>query len=120
MQTTFLSYKNSGWNVALQNRWLGSVSLKTSDNDLNGRQQRHQNYVDSSLDANNVVDITISKEFEVSDGNMEAFLTVNNLLDERAPLFAVGFGTAGPVLSRRWASTTTWAASYTAGVRMKF
>ena len=32
MQTTFLSYENSGWNVALQNRWLGSVSLKTSDN----------------------------------------------------------------------------------------
>ena len=95
MQTTFISYQNSGWNVALQNRWLGSVNVMTSDNDLNGNSQ---NYVDSTLDAFNVVDTTISKEFEVSDGNLEAFLTVNNLLDERAPLFPSSFGTSGPVL----------------------
>ena len=69
MQTTFLTYQNSGWNVALQNRWLSSVSLETSDNTLNGNTQ---NYVDSSLDAYDVVDATVSKEFEVGDGNVEA------------------------------------------------
>ena len=30
-QTTFLSYTNNAWTVALQNQWLGSVNLATSD-----------------------------------------------------------------------------------------
>ena len=78
MQTTFLSYENSSWNVALQNRWLGSISLKSSDNTLNGNTQ---NYVDSSLDSNDVVDITVAKAFEISDGKLEAFLTMTNLFE---------------------------------------
>ena len=32
------AYENSSWSVALQNRWLGSISLKSSNNDLNGQQ----------------------------------------------------------------------------------
>jgi outer membrane receptor protein involved in Fe transport len=92
MQTTFLSYRNSGWNVALQNRWLGSVSLKNSNNLLNGNAQ---NYVDSSLDSNNVVDTTVSKEFEVSGSTMEAFVSVSNVFDERAPLAPSNSGLPG-------------------------
>ncbi len=92
MQTTFLKYHNESWNVALQNRWLGSVNLKTSDNALNGN---YQNYVDSSLDAYDVVDITIVKEFEFGESDVDAFLTVNNLLDERAPLFGSDSGLPG-------------------------
>jgi outer membrane receptor protein involved in Fe transport len=95
MQTTFLSYRNSGWNVALQNRWLGSTSLKNSNNLLNGGPGGAQNYVDSSLDANNVLDATVSKEFEVSNGTMEAFVSVTNVLDERAPLAPSGSGLPG-------------------------
>jgi iron complex outermembrane receptor protein len=92
MQTTFLSYRHTGWNVALQNRWLGSTSLKNSNNLLNGNAQ---NYVDSSLESNNVLDATISKEFEVSGGTMEAFVSVTNVLDERAPLAPSGSGLPG-------------------------
>jgi hypothetical protein len=102
-QTTFLSYEKSGWNVSLQNRWLGSVNLKTSDNDLNGTPASPlgtQYYADSTLDSYNIVDTTISKEFDISDGKMEAFLTVNNLLDERAPLFPSGSGLPGALLAR--------------------
>jgi outer membrane receptor protein involved in Fe transport len=117
MQTTFLSYKNSSWSVALQNRWLGSVSLKSSNNDLNGNTQ---NYVDSSVDANDVVDTTITKEFEVrGDSKMEAFLTVNNLLDERAPLVPSNSGLPGlfyPTLG----FYDDMGRFYTAGVRIKF
>jgi iron complex outermembrane recepter protein len=97
-QTTFITYRNSGWAVALQNRWLSSVSVKTSDNALNGSASSPtgtQYYADSSLDAYNVLDTTISKEFEVQDGKMEAYLTVNNLLDERAPLFPSASGLPG-------------------------
>jgi hypothetical protein len=98
MQTTFLSYRNSGWLVALQNRWLGSVSLKNSNNRLNGGVSNPtgtQNYVDSSLDAYNVVDTTVSKEFEVSGGTMEGYVSVSNLLNERAPLAPSGSGLPG-------------------------
>lgn len=91
-QTTFLSYRNSGWNVALQNRWLGSVSLKNSNNALNGNAQ---NYEDSSLDSNNVLDVTVAKEFEVSDGIVEGFLSITNVLNERAPLAPSGSGLPG-------------------------
>jgi outer membrane receptor protein involved in Fe transport len=92
MQTTFLNWSNSGWNVSLANRWLSSVSLKTSDNNLNGNSQ---NYVDSSLDAYDVVDVTVGKNFEFGDSSVEAYLTVNNLLDERAPLFPSNSGLPG-------------------------
>ena len=95
MQTTFLSYRNSGWNVGVQNRWLGSTSLKNSNNLLNGGPGGAQNYVDSSLDSNNVVDTTVSKEFEVSGGTMEAFVSVTNVFDERAPLAPSGSGLPG-------------------------
>jgi iron complex outermembrane receptor protein len=76
----------------LQNRWLGSVSLKNSNNLLNGNAQ---NYVDSSLDAYNVVDTTVSKEFEVSGGTMEGYVSVSNLLNERAPLAPSNSGLPG-------------------------
>ena len=78
--------------MALQNRWLSSVSVKTSDNDLNGNTQ---NYVDSSLDSYDVVDTTVSKRFEFGDSSVEAYLTVNNLLDERVPLYPSNSGLPG-------------------------
>jgi outer membrane receptor protein involved in Fe transport len=92
MQTTFLNYRNESWTVALQNRWLSNVNLKTSDNKLNGNTQ---NFLDGSLDAYDVVDVTLGKNFEVSGGNVEAFLTVNNLLDKRAPLYPSNSGLPG-------------------------
>jgi outer membrane receptor protein involved in Fe transport len=116
MQTTFISWRNESWNVALQNRWLGSVSLKTSDNALNGNSQ---NYVDSSLDANDVVDATVAKNFEFGDSSVEAFLTVSNLLDERAPLFPSNSGLPGlfyPTLG----FYDDMGRYYTLGARMKF
>jgi iron complex outermembrane receptor protein len=92
MMTTFISYRNSGWTVALQNRWLNSVDVRTSDNDLNGNTQ---NYVDPTLDSYNLIDTTVSKDFETMGGTVEAFVTVNNLLNERAPLFPSNSGLPG-------------------------
>ena len=116
MQSTFISYRNSGWNFALQNRWLGSVDLETSDNSLNGNSQ---NYVDSTLSSYNVVDITIAKEFEVNEGNMEAFLTVSNVLDEDPPLYGSNSGLPGlfyPTLG----FYDGMGQYFTTGVRVKF
>jgi outer membrane receptor protein involved in Fe transport len=122
MQTTFLSFEKGDWNVSLQNRWLSNVNLKTSDNDLNGTPASPlgtQYYVDSSLDAYDIIDTTISKEFDISNGKMEAFLTVNNLLNERAPLFPSASGLPGlfyPTLG----FYDDMGRFYTAGFKMKF
>src|SRR3569833_2811974 len=58
-QSTFLTYTNRGWTVALQNQWLSSVKLATSDNAVNGNSQ---NYKEPRLRAYDVVDSTISKQ----------------------------------------------------------
>jgi len=92
MHTTFLTYTNASWSVSLQNRLLGSTSLESSNNALNGNTQ---NYLDASLDANDVIDTTITKDFDFSDTKVQAYLTVNNLLNERAPLAPSGSGLPG-------------------------
>jgi uncharacterized membrane protein YphA (DoxX/SURF4 family) len=115
-QSTFVSYENDAWSLSLQNQWLGRVRMATSDNALNGNSQ---NYVDSSLDHFNVIDTTISKKFEVNDGALEAFLTVNNLLNERAPLFPSASGLPGlfyPTLGIH----DDMGRFYTAGFKLKF
>jgi outer membrane receptor protein involved in Fe transport len=91
-QSTFLTYSSNGWTVALQNQWLSSVKLATSDNALNGNSQ---NYKQPRLPSYDVVDTTISKQFGYKSGNLEVFLTVNNLFNERAPLFPSNSGIPG-------------------------
>ena len=83
---------------------------------LNGNTQ---NYVDPSLSSYNVVDTTISKQFEFGDSTVDAFLTVNNLLDERAPLYPSNSGLPGlfyPTL----AFYDDMGRYFTVGARMKF
>jgi outer membrane receptor protein involved in Fe transport len=123
MQTTFLNYQNDDWTVALQNRWLSSVDLRTSSNKLNDGQQGRtggtQNFVDPSLDAFDLVDITIAKKFAFGDGSIDAFLTVNNVLDERAPLYPSNSGLPGlfyPTLG----FYDDMGRFFTTGVRVKF
>jgi outer membrane receptor protein involved in Fe transport len=123
LQSTFLTYENSGWSVALQNRWLSNVTLESSSNNLNdgvnGVTGGTQNYADETLDAYDIVDITVGKDFEFGGTNVEGFLTVNNLLDERAPLYPSNSGLPGlfyPTLGF-YDDMGTY---FTAGFRMKF
>jgi iron complex outermembrane receptor protein len=92
LRSTFLSNRKTGWIVALQNRWLSGVNVATSDN---ARIGNSQNYVEPRLPSFNVLDTTISKEFEVPTGKIEASLTVSNLLNERAPLYESNSGLPG-------------------------
>lgn len=91
-QSTYLTYENSGWTVALQNQWLSKVKLATSDNALNGNSQ---NYREPYLPTYNVLDFTLSKNFDFAGGKIEGFLTVNNVFNERAPLFPSNSGIPG-------------------------
>ena len=83
------------------------------------RHRGTQNYVDETLDAYDVVDVTVGKKFEFGGSTVEAFLTVNNLLDERAPLYPSNSGLPGlfyPTLG----FYDDMGRFYTAGVRMTF
>jgi outer membrane receptor protein involved in Fe transport len=93
-QSTFLTYQNQGWTVALQHQWLGKVRLATSpvipaNPTATPPVAGSQNYVEPNLPRYNVLDATVSKRIgERGDSrNTEIYLTVNNLLNERAPLF---------------------------------
>jgi hypothetical protein len=113
-QTTFLSYENGQWGLALQNQWLGRVLL---DNGTGASQ----NYVQRTLPRYSVLDATLSKKFDLSKGGRtEAFVTVSNLLNERAPLSTRG--TAG--LPGLFYPTEQYhddmGRFFTAGVRVKF
>jgi iron complex outermembrane recepter protein len=86
-QTTFLTYQTGDWGLSLQNQLLGRVVL---DNGTGA----NQNYVKPKLPRFNVLDATLSRSFQSgSDGTTEAFITISNLLNERAPLSPRG--TAG-------------------------
>jgi outer membrane receptor protein involved in Fe transport len=78
--------------VALQNQWLSTVNLATSDNALNGNSQ---NYVEPRLPTYDVVDATVRKRFGFNATDLEVFLTVNNVFNEHAPLFPSNSGIPG-------------------------
>jgi len=87
LMTTFLSYQNEEWAVSLQNRWLDGVTLDNGSG-------ANQNYAEPTLPSNNVLDVSVSKRFKLSQGgSLDAFVTISNLLNERAPLSTRG--TAG-------------------------
>jgi iron complex outermembrane receptor protein len=85
-QSTFLAYEKGNWDVALQNQWLGRVKLATSS---------VQNYVEPYVNSYNVLDVTVNKRFQAWGADNSFFLTVNNALDERAPLFPSDSGLPG-------------------------
>ena len=87
-QTTFLTYRNEDWTVALQYQWLGKVDLRTA-----AVTAAAQNFVKPILRSYKVLDTTISKQISGDgSGKTDVFLTVNNVFNERAPLFAPNNG----------------------------
>jgi iron complex outermembrane receptor protein len=91
-QTTFFSYDNKRWGIALQNQWLGRVRLATSNNKLNGNRQ---NYVKPFLSPFNQLDATATVHLGALGGDTDAFVTVNNVFNARAPLFPSNSGLPG-------------------------
>lgn len=115
-QTTFFSYDNKRWTLALQNQWLGRVKMATSDNDLNGNRQ---NYVKPFLRPFNVLDATLAVRFAALGGENEAFLTVTNVFNARAPLFPSNSGIPG-LFYPTTGFHDDMGRFFTAGMRAKF
>jgi iron complex outermembrane recepter protein len=87
-QVTLLTYRNEDWTLALQHQWLGKVDVRTS-----AVTATSQNYVKPKLPSYRVLDATLSKQINMDgDGKTDVFLTVNNVFNERAPLFPTTIG----------------------------
>ena len=78
--------------MSLQNQWLNSVKLASSDNSLNGNSQ---NYVSPRLPSYDILDVTLDKRLHIGGFNGSIFLTINNVADTRAPLFPSNSGIPG-------------------------
>lgn len=115
-QTTFFSYDNKLWSLALQNTYLGRVKLATSDNALNGNSQ---NYAVPYLKPFDTVDATVTVHLHMAGANTDAFLNVTNVFNERAPLFPSNSGIPGlfyPTLG----FYDDMGRYFTAGIRARF
>lgn len=114
-QTSFLTYRNEDWTVALQYQWLGKVDLRTAAVTANA-----QNFVKPKLGSYKVLDTTISKQISGDgSGKTDVFVTVNNVFNERAPLFAPNNGLPNlvyPTLGFH----DDMGRYFTAGVRLSF
>ena len=84
-QSTFFSYTNGGFTLALQNQFLSSTKKATS--------ATNQNYKISSLGSNDLLDVTVSEGFDLWGASNEIYLNVSNIANTRAPLYTAG--TAG-------------------------
>ena len=90
--TTFLAYQIGDWGINLQNQWLSSMKKANSDNALNGNSQ---NYTVPRVKSWNVLDVTLDRRFDFMGGSANAYFTVNNIGNTRAPLFATNAGNPG-------------------------
>jgi len=88
-QSTFFSYDNKLWSLALQNTYLGRVKLATSDNTLNGNSQ---NYAQPYLKPFDTLDGTVTAHL---NNRIDVYLNVSNIFNSRAPLFPSNSGIPG-------------------------
>jgi hypothetical protein len=91
-QVTFLEYATGNWSLALENEWFSGFKKASSDNALNGGTQ---NYVVPVLGAYDVLDLTIGRHFDLWGGRSQAYFSVSNVGNTRAPLLPSGTGIPG-------------------------
>jgi outer membrane receptor protein involved in Fe transport len=87
-QSTFVSYTNGNFTLSLQNQFLSSTKKATST-----ITSAKQNYAIASLGSNDVLDVTVSERFDFWGASNEAYLSISNIANTRAPLYTAG--TAG-------------------------
>ena len=110
------------WSLSLQNQWLSSIKMATSDNAINSTPVGNggsQNYVKPRLPSFDTVDATVTVRFGLLGGEGEAFVTVNNVFNARAPLYPSNSGIPGlfyPTLPFH----DDMGRFFTSGIRAKF
>jgi iron complex outermembrane receptor protein len=107
-----VAYDAHGLGIFVAARTIGSAKRDTPRN-------TRLVYLDNKIKAQTYFDATVSYDFEIGGGNYSAFLTVNNLLDRKAPIIPTT--TIPGVIMQTMAGTyDVLGRRYTGGVRFKF
>lgn len=113
--TSFVSYNLGDWTFTLQDRWLSSWDRRTLATDV---------YVNPTVRAYNYLDGTIDKKFTVDDSTLDAYLTVQNISNQKFPVATNNNSTPGLYyMGVQGVVTTQYDAIgryFTVGVRARF
>jgi iron complex outermembrane recepter protein len=105
-----VNYMNGPLSVNTQLRYIGPTRRTA---------ERNIWFADNSIEAVGYVDTTISYKFQVAEKDLEAFLTINNLLDKTAP-FVPSTGQPGIDYPTVQGLFDVVGRYYTTGLRFKF
>lgn len=72
--SAFVTYSAGEWSATVLDRWISGFKKAT---------QFGQIYVDPRLPATNYIDLNIDRRFEIDDNMLDAYLSVENLFDQR-------------------------------------
>ena len=72
--SAFVTYSDGNWSVNVLDRWISGFKKATQTNQI---------YVDPRLPSINYIDLSIDRRFEVDDNAIDAYLSVENLFDQR-------------------------------------
>ena len=75
--TTFISYQVGDWGFDLQNQWMASVKKATTPTQV---------FASPRIGSYNVMDVTMSRRFDLFGGSSSAYFNVQNIGNTRAPL----------------------------------
>jgi iron complex outermembrane recepter protein len=74
--TAFLSYSVDDWTIGLQDKWVSGVVTPTTNN-----------WVKPHVRSWNVLDVNISRDFEIEGGSMTGYVVIQNLINSRPDLY---------------------------------
>jgi outer membrane receptor protein involved in Fe transport len=75
--TTFLSYQVGDWGFDVQNRWLSGYKKASRPGQI---------YTVPRITSNNVMDVTLSRRFDMWGGSSSLYFNIQNIGNTRAPL----------------------------------
>lgn len=72
--STFINYRIGEWSVDVLDRWISGFKQATQINQI---------YADAPLPDTNYVDLSISRQFDIGQNSLKAYISAENIFDQR-------------------------------------
>jgi iron complex outermembrane recepter protein len=109
-----IDYSNGPFGITWTQQLIGKMGFISQVNPL----PQTSNFINGGVDAVTYTDLTLSYKIPVNDGNVESFVTVNNLFNRQPPI--IPGHTPGVNLPTNISVYDVIGMAFTAGVRFKF
>ncbi len=111
--TTFLNYTLNGWSFGLEDSWVSGFSQVAGP-----VTSTINNWVDPHVNSWNQVDVNLSRDFQMSGGDMTGYLVVQNLLNAQPADIPNGtIGQLYPTYSSGYSVQSPMGRYFTIGIR---